>query len=163
VRKQRTANILIEEETQMTTCNEVMTRNPVSCLLSDSVYQAATLMKGQNVGPIPVVESHETNRLVGIVTDRDLALKVIAEGRDPKSTRLESVMTRDPVACTAGDSLQKAFEAMEDHQVRRVPVVDDQKRLVGIISQADVATRIGAPRKTAEVVEKVSRPATGAV
>lgn len=145
----------------MNTCAEVMTRNPVSCLPSDTAFQAATLMKGQNVGPIPVVESRETNRLVGIVTDRDLTLKVIAEGRDPKNTRIEGLMTRHPVTCMPGESLQKAFAAMEDHQVRRIPVVDDDSRLVGIISQADVATRIGAPRKTAEVVEKVSRPATG--
>lgn len=145
----------------MNTCAEVMTRNPVSCLPSDTAYRAATLMKGENVGPIPVVESHETNRLIGIVTDRDLTLQVIAEGRDPKSTRIEGVMTRHPVTCTPEDSLQKAFAAMEDHQVRRIPVVDNENRIVGIISQADVATRIGAPRKTAEVVEKVSRPATG--
>jgi CBS domain-containing protein len=147
----------------MNTCAEVMTRNPVSCLPSDTAYQAAVLMKGQNVGPIPVVESHETNRIVGIVTDRDLALGVIAEGQDPKNTRIEAVMTRHPVTCTPGDNLKKAFAAMEEHQVRRIPVVDDENRLVGIISQADVATRIGAPRKTAEVVEKVSRPGTGAV
>lgn len=143
----------------MNTCAEIMTRQPVACVPSDSVQQAALLMKGQDVGPIPVVESREMNRLVGIVTDRDLALKVVAEGRDVMQTRIEDVMTRNPATCGPGDNLQKVFDVMQSHQVRRIPVIDEQKRLVGIISQADVATRIGAPRKTAEVVEKVSRPA----
>ena len=69
-------------------------------------------------------------------------------------------MTRHPVTCAPNENLQKVFDAMADHQVRRIPVVDDQNRLVGIISQADVATRIGAPKKTGEVVELVSRPAS---
>jgi CBS domain-containing protein len=117
-------------------------------------------MKEQDVGPIPVVDSRENNRLVGIVTDRDLTLKVVADGRDPDSTRIEEVMTRHPVTCPAGENLQKVLDAMAENQVRRIPVVDDQNRLVGIISQADIATRVGAPKKTGEVVEKVSRSAS---
>lgn len=147
----------------MKTCAEVMTKDPAACLASDTARQAALLMKGQDVGPVPVVESRETNRLVGIVTDRDLTLKVIADGRDPDATRIEEIMTRHPVTCASSDDLQKAFDGMVDHQVRRIPVVDSQSRLVGIISQADVATRIGAPKKVAQVVEKVSRPAGASV
>jgi CBS domain-containing protein len=114
-------------------------------------------MRDQDVGPVPVVDDHEAKRVVGIVTDRDLALKIVAEGRDGNAT-LEEVMTRHPSSCRATDNLQTALDAMADNQVRRIPVVDNHDRLVGIISQADVATRIGVSRKTAEIVEQISRP-----
>ena len=143
----------------MTRSSEVMTKSPTCCLPSDTVEKAAQLMKREDVGPIPVVESYQTNRLIGIITDRDLAIKVVAEGRDPTATRLEEVMTRNPVACRAEDELQKVLKAMEEHQVRRIPVVDDQDHIIGIIAQADVATRIGEPMKTAEVVKEISKPA----
>jgi CBS domain-containing protein len=146
----------------MTTCSEVMTKTPAYCLPSSTVREAARLMKGQNVGPIPVVESNEMKKLIGIVTDRDLAVKVVAEGRD-SNTKIEEVMTRDPVACHPQDNLQAALDAMSDNQVRRIPVVDDRDCLVGIIAQADVATRIGAPRKTADLVADLSRANSGPV
>src|SRR2546429_240269 len=141
----------------MNTCGEVMTKHPAYCLPSSTAQEAARLMKGQDVGPIPVVESRESKKLVGIVTDRDLTVKVVAEGLDP-STRIEEVMTRDPVACHPEDNLQTALDAMVDNQVRRIPLVDDDHRLVGIISQADVATPIGAPRKTSVGAQEISRP-----
>ena len=144
----------------MSTCEDVMTKNPISCLRSDTVHVAATLMKQQDVGSIPVVESRETNRLAGIITDRDLTVKVLAEGRDANSTTLEEVMTRHPVTCSPADNLQKAFEAMTRNQVRRIPVVDKENRLVGIIAQADVATRTEATAKVGELVEKVSHSPT---
>jgi CBS domain-containing protein len=141
----------------MDTCAEVMTKDPISCLRSDTAHAAALLMKEQDIGSIPVVESRESNRLAGIITDRDLAVKVLAEGRDATSTKLEEIMTRHPVTCAPGDDLQKAFKAMTSNQVRRIPVVDERKRLVGIIAQADVATRTGATAQVAEVVAKVSQ------
>lgn len=145
----------------MNTCAGVMTKDPISCLRSDTVHAAAVLMKEQDVGSIPVVENRETNRLAGIVTDRDLTVKVLAEGRDATSTKLEEIMTRHPVTCAPEDDLQKVFEAMTSHQVRRIPVIDKDNRLVGIIAQADVATRTEAPpAKVAEVVEKVSQSPT---
>jgi CBS domain-containing protein len=109
-----------------------------------------------NVGPIPVVENERTKKLVDIVTDRDLALKVVADGRDPKVTKVEEVMTREVVTCRPEDDLQRALDAMSEHQLRRVPVVDDGNKLVGIIAQADVATRVNQPQKTAETVEGIS-------
>jgi CBS domain-containing protein len=147
----------------MSTCQEVITRDPVSCLRSDTVHVAAALMKEQDVGSIPVVENRENNRLAGIITDRDLTVKVLAEGRDANSTKLEEVMTRHPVTCAPGDDLQKAFEAMTSNRVRRIPVVDQENRLVGIIAQADVATRTEATAKVAELVEKVSHSPTAEV
>ena len=138
-------------------CSEIMTKDPVCCLPTDTVDKAAQLMKTENVGPIPVVADHQVKRLVGIVTDRDLALKVVAEALDAKSTTVEEVMTTGVVACRVGDDLEKALGAMEERQVRRIPVVDDNDQIVGIIAQADIATRVKRPEKTAEVVEEISK------
>lgn len=148
------------EGVNMNTCADVMTKDPISCQGSDTVHVAAVLMKEQDVGSIPVVDSRQNNRLAGIITDRDLTVKVLAEGRDANTTKLEEVMTRHPVTCAPGDNLQKVFEAMTSNQVRRIPVVDQENRLVGIIAQADVATRTEAPAKVAEIVEKVSQSPT---
>ena len=141
----------------MKKCSEVMTKSLVYCLPNDTVAKAAELMKSENIGPILVVESDDTKRLVGIVTDRDLALKVVAEGRDAKSTKVETVMTRNVVTCRADDDLQKALDAMAENQLRRIPVVDTDNRILGIIAQADVATRVDQPEKTAEMVKEISQ------
>ena len=141
----------------MKKCNEIMTKNPVYCLPNDSVTKVAELMKSENIGSIPIVDNEQTEKLVGIVTDRELALKIIAEGRYAKSTKVEAVMTHKLVTCHADDDLQKALDAMAEHQLRRIPVVDNDNKIVGIIAQADVATRAGQPEKTAEMVKEVSQ------
>ena len=141
----------------MKKCNEVMTRNPVCCLPEDMVAKVAQLMQSENIGSVPVIENEQTQKLVGIVTDRDLALKVVAPGHDAKSTKVETVMTRQVVTCRAGDDLQKALDAMAEHQLRRIPIVDDADKIVGIIAQADVATRVNQPEKTAAVVKEISQ------
>ena len=141
----------------MKKCNEVMTKNPVCCLPNDSVAKAAELMKSGNIGSIPVIEDEQTQKLVGIVTDRDLALKIVAKGQDAKSTKVEAVMTRQIVTCHAGDDLQKALDAMAEHQLRRIPIVDNDNKIVGIIAQADVATRVNQPEKTAAMVKEISQ------
>ncbi|HEY8226222.1 MAG TPA: CBS domain-containing protein [Pyrinomonadaceae bacterium] len=149
----------LKGETNMK-CKEIMTENPVCCLPGDTVDQAAQLMKDDNVGSIPVVADQKTKRLLGIITDRDLAVKVVAQARQISAVTVEEVMTRDPVTCHADDDFQKAVEAMEKHQVRRIPVVDDNNQIVGIIAQADVAVRAREPETTAEVVEEISKSAT---
>ncbi len=141
----------------MKRCDEVMTRNPVCCLPTTLAAGAAQLMKRENIGPIPVIEGEQTRRLVGIVTDRDLALKIVAEGRDAQSTKVEAVMTHKVVTCRAEDDVQKALDAMAEHQLRRIPVVDKEGKILGIIAQADVATRVNQPDKTAEVVKGISQ------
>ena len=141
----------------MKKCNEVMTKDPVCCLPNDSVAKAAELMQSENIGSIPVIENKQNQKLVGIVTDRDLALKVVAGALDARSTTVEMVMTPDVVTCHADDDLQKALDAMAEHQLRRIPVVDNDNRIVGIIAQADVATRADQPEKTAEVVKEISQ------
>jgi CBS domain-containing protein len=141
----------------MKKCSEVMTSKPVCCVPNDMVSRAAKLMKVGNIGAIPVVEDEQNRKLVGIVTDRDLALHIVAEGRDPKSTKVRAVMTGKVVTCMADDDLQKALDAMAANQLRRIPVVDSQNQLVGIIAQADVATRVDQPDKTAAVVKEISQ------
>lgn len=141
----------------MKKCNEVMTKDLVYCLPNDSVVKAAELMKSENIGSIPVIENRQSQKLVGIVTDRDLALSIVAGALDAKSTTVESVMTHQVVTCHAEDDLQKALDAMAEHQLRRIPVVDNDNKIVGIIAQADVATRADQPEKTAEVVKEISQ------
>jgi CBS domain-containing protein len=140
-------------------CSEVMTVNPSCCLVTDTVHRAAQLMKSEDVGPIPILNDPEIRRLEGIITDRDIVLKVVAEDRDPKNTRVTEIMTTDVVTCRVNDDVHQALHLMEQHQVRRIPIVNDTGQLAGIVSQADVATRMQEPGKTAEVVKEISKAA----
>jgi CBS domain-containing protein len=142
----------------MKKCSDVMTQGPVCCLPTDTVSKAAQLMKSEDVGSIPVIEDEQTMKLIGIVTDRDLALQVVAPERDPGSTQVSDVMTYEVVTCRTTDDVQKAVDAMAQHQLRRMPVIDEDRRIVGIISQADVATRIDRTEETAEMVKEISQP-----
>jgi len=141
----------------MKKCNEVMTKNPVCCLPNDSVAKAAELMQRENIGSVPVIENEQSQKLIGIVTDRDLALKIVSVALDAKSTKVEAVMTHEVVTCLADDDLQKALDAMAEHQLRRIPIVDNDNKILGIIAQADVATRADQPEKTAEMVKEISQ------
>jgi CBS domain-containing protein len=141
----------------MMKCGEVMTKDPVCSLPNNTVKKVAQLMKRENIGSVPIVEDEQTRTLVGIVTDRDLALKIVAKGRDANSTKVEKVMTRQVVTCRAEDDVQKALDVMGKNQLRRIPIVDDDNRIVGIIAQADVATRMNQPEKTATVVKEISQ------
>jgi CBS domain-containing protein len=141
----------------MKKCNEVMTKNPICCTPDDMANKAAELMKRGNIGSIPVIEDEQSKKIAGIVTDRDLVMNIVAEGRDAKSTKVGSVMTRKVVTCQEDDDLQKALDAMSNHQLRRIPVVDNNHKILGIIAQADVATRVNQPEKTAEVVKDISQ------
>jgi len=140
----------------MPNCSQLMTHDPVFCLASDTVERAAQLMRQEDVGSLPVIESHLNKKLLGIITDRDIALKVVADGRDVR-TRAQEVMTRTPVTSQADNDLQVALNAMAANQVRRIPIVDDQNEIVGIISQSDVATRVSEPTRTAELVKEISK------
>ncbi len=137
-------------------CSDVMTEDLVYCMPGDSAMNAAQLMKQEDVGPVLVVEEGHGKVLVGIVTDRDLALKVVGEGRDPQRTPVKDVMSKKLVTCRADDNIEQAMSAMAQYQLRRIPVVADGMKLVGIISQADIA-RENAPEKTGEVVKEISQ------
>lgn len=134
-------------------CQDVMTKNPSTCQGSSPVVDAAKMMEREGVGSIPVCED---GKLVGIVTDRDIALRVVASGRDPKQTVIQDVMTRDVESVPADAPIDRALEAMESRQVRRIPVIDGSGTLVGIIAQADIA-RMGDDHATGEVVEAISK------
>lgn len=143
----------------MKKCRDIMTADPAFCIPTDPASMAARLMRDHDTGSIPVAEDRKTKRLVGIVTDRDLAISVVAEERDPAGTTVGDVMTPNPIVCRPGDDLDAAIHAMERHQVRRIPVTDVEGRLAGMISQADIAVHSGAPEKIGKVVEEVSKPA----
>jgi CBS domain-containing protein len=140
------------------TCMDLMTDNPTCCQPSDTAVAASQIMRDEDVGSVPVIDDKQ--RLLGIITDRDVALRVVAAERDPGGTTVQDVMTRNPIACRPGDAMQRALDLMAQHQLRRLPVVGDDRRLVGIIAQADIATRLDAPRQTAAVVEDISQPST---
>ena len=135
-----------------------MTENPVCCLPNDSVSQAARVMRREHISPVPVVSDERTKEIIGIVTDRDLAIKVVAESRDPNRTTVGDVMTHAIVVCRESDDLSSALSAMEEYQIRRVPVIDHRGRLVGIISQEDVSSGIHKPT-SAVLMAEISRAA----
>ena len=141
-------------------CDQLMTREPVCCLPNDNVIKAAQIMKRADIGLIPIIDTEETKMIVGILSDRDMTMNVIAESRDPQTTTVEEVMTRKVVSCQVSDDIQKAMDLMMEYQLRRIPVVDKSNKIVGIISQADVATRLNQPGTTAEVVKEISQPRT---
>ena len=118
--------------------SEVMSRHPAVCTRSNSAQTAAAMMKENDTGILPVVEDNYTRRLVGVITDRDLCLAVVAAGRDPNHTWIEDHMTEDPVFCVAEDRTETVLEIMKRHQVRRVPVVNNEKVLQGMVSLSDL-------------------------
>jgi CBS domain-containing protein len=122
-----------------------MTENPICCLPEDNVGQAARVMRRERVGSIPVVTDDLRKELIGVITDRDLAFKVVGESRDAIRTRVYDVMTRAVIACRDDDDVVSALLAMQEHQIRRVPVVDYSGRIVGVISEGDVSV-CGTPR-----------------
>ena len=135
----------------------VMTRDPVFCLPDEGVVECAKLMAREDVGLIPVVESRDTRRLVGVVTDRDLCLGVVAEGRDPETVTIENCMTDRVVTCRPEDELEVALDRMREHRIRRIVVVDETGCCVGVVAQADVVKAAPAP-EVKETIAQISKP-----
>jgi CBS domain-containing protein len=132
---------------------DAMTQNPRFVSTTDTVADAARALKDEDVGSVPVVEGE---RLVGIITDRDITTRVVAEGRDPGSTSVREVASGELVTAEPTADLGEALSLMAQHQVRRLPVVE-QGRLVGILAQADVADQLG-DKETGRLVEAISEP-----
>jgi CBS domain-containing protein len=109
-------------------------------------------MRSEDVGSLPVVEGE---RLVGVLTDRDIATRVVAEGKDSSATSVGEVLSGDPVTVTPEENLDEALAKMSRHQVRRLPVVEEDGRLVGVLAQADVAGE-GRDKETGELVQEIS-------
>jgi CBS domain-containing protein len=140
----------------MPTCRELMTRDPVCCESTDAVTRVAELMKREDVGSVPVVETLSARRLIGIVTDRDLVTRVVAGGLAVERATAKDAMTFNPATCREEDDISQAMRMMAQRQVRRMPVIDSDGRVVGIISQADVATRMRSECETGQMVESIS-------
>jgi CBS domain-containing protein len=132
---------------------KVMTANPCAIDADKPVSYAAKMMRDEDVGLAPIVEG---DRLIGTVTDRDIAIRVVAEGKDPESTTVREIASTDLVTIDPQQDLDEALRLMARHQVRRLPVVDEDGRLVGVVAQADIA-REGGDRETGELVEEISR------
>jgi CBS domain-containing protein len=131
---------------------EIMTSNPSTVEPDKTVVDAARIMKQEDAGVVPVTEN---GRLTGMVTDRDIAIRVVAESKDPKSTTVREVASSDLVTIDPQQDLDEALRLMAQHQVRRLPVVEEDGRLVGVVAQADVA-RHGNDTQTGQVVQEIS-------
>jgi CBS domain-containing protein len=121
--------------------SEVMSKHPACCWPSSSALAAAMLMQQRDTGILPVIQDPFTPKLVGVVTDRDLCLHVIAGGRDPAHIWISECMTEDPVCCTAEDDAGHALALMKDHRVRRLPVVNERREVVGMLSLSDLVRK----------------------
>lgn len=139
---------------------EIMTRNPACCTPDDTAEQAAALMEDNDCGCVPVVEDQETRKLIGLVTDRDIALRGVGRGRDG-STPVRELMSADVSCCGPDSDVEEAERIMTERQVRRVPVIDEGGCCVGMIAQADLAREADhgvSDREVGQVVERVSEP-----
>ena len=134
---------------------DAMTENPRSIGASASVVEAARLMRDEHIGSLPITDDEE---LVGMITDRDITTRVVAEAADPKMTSVGDVVSRDLISVEPDEDLEEAVQLMASHQVRRLPVVENG-RLVGIVAQADIALKDND--KTAQLVEAISEPSAG--
>jgi CBS domain-containing protein len=141
--------------------SEIMSKNPRSVSPDTPVSEAAQLMKEEDVGLVPVVErvggAETRGRLVGVVTDRDIAIRAVAEGRAVDSP-VSEVMSGGVKTCSPDDSVEDAMAMMGREQVRRIPIVDERGSLVGVVSQADVVRMAGKDRQAEKTVEQISRP-----
>jgi len=135
---------------------DIMTERMAFCMPEKTVDEVARMMVACDCGAIPVVDP-VTKQAVGIVTDRDIVCRAVAKGLDPARVRVEEMMTMPIIAVTPDDTIEKCLAEMESAQIRRMPVVDAQGRLCGMISQADIA-RTAPPSQTAHLMHDVSRP-----
>jgi CBS domain-containing protein len=135
------------------TARDVMT-SPAECAgENDTIADAAKRLAQLDVGSMPICG--EDDRLKGMITDRDIVVKVIAQGGDPSQTKVSELAQGKPVTVGADNSVEDALDVMAEHKIRRLPVIDDQKKLVGIVSQADIATHL-PEKKVGDLVEAIS-------
>jgi CBS domain-containing protein len=131
--------------------SEVMTPNPRTVQLSDTIEDAAKIMRDEDTGAVPVIED---DRVVGMITDRDIVIRAVADG-DFECT-IDDIVSDDVVCATPDMSTAEAAELMGEHQIRRLPVVDDDEHLVGIVSLGDIAVKEGRDSRTGETLENIS-------
>jgi len=138
---------------------EIMSSNPQCCTPDDTLRDAARMMADSDCGCLPVVQDTAGKRVIGVLTDRDIAVRGVARGKTPDS-KVNDVMSPAPACCSAEDDVEVVEKIMIDKQVRRVPVVDADGRVVGMIAQADLArdNRAASDREVGRIVEKISEP-----
>lgn len=137
---------------------DVMTTNPACCTADTPLKDAAKMMVDNDCGCIPVVESKENKKPIGMITDRDITIRTVAEGRNPLDLKVWDAMTKNAFTVTPDTSLDSCCDLMEKNQIRRVAVVDSDGSCCGMIAQADIAVNADSKR-TAEVVQEVSKTA----
>jgi CBS domain-containing protein len=138
---------------------EVMTFNPICCLSSDTAQKVAQILRDNNVGSVPVVADEQSRKLVGMITDRDICCSIVAAGFDTKTITIEDFVHTNPVTCRDGENLDKCERAMQQKQIRRIPVIDGDGAVIGIVSQADLALK-DKPEKVSKTVSEISKPET---
>jgi CBS domain-containing protein len=140
-----------------TKVREVMTERPRCVTPETPLNQVAELMDTEDIGSVPVLDGE---RLTGMITDRDIVIRAVAKGKDPRGMPVREVSTGKLVTVTPDSNLSDAAELMATYQVRRLPVVDDDNRLVGIVAQADVAMQ-AKEKDVGQMVESISQPPSG--
>jgi CBS domain-containing protein len=140
-----------------TKVRDVMTDRPRCVTLETPISEVAQLMESEDIGSLPVLEG---DQLAGMITDRDIVLRAIAKGKDPRGMPVREVASRELVTVYAEDDLSNALKKMASQQVRRLPVVDEENRLVGVLAQADVALEV-KEKAVGEMVEEISKSPTG--
>ena len=140
-----------------TKVREVMTDRPRCVTLETPISEVAQLMESEDIGSLPVLEG---DQLAGMVTDRDIVVRAIAQGKDPRGMPVREVASRELVTVYADDDLSNALKKMASEQVRRLPVVDEDNRLVGVLAQADMALEM-KEKAVGEMVEEISKSPTG--
>ena len=140
-----------------TKVHEVMTDSPRCVTPDTSVSDAAVLMESEDIGSLPILDGE---RLAGMVTDRDIVIRAIAKGKDPKGMHVRDIASDEVVTVHANDNLSDALQLMASRQVRRLPVVDENDRLVGVLAQADVAAS-AKEKSVGEMVEEISKSPVG--
>ncbi len=136
---------------------DLMTKNPASVTPDADLAKVARLMADHNVGSIPVVENASSKKVIGMVTDRDIAIRAVAQGKNPVQMQAQEVMSSQVVTVKQDDDIQNVTKVMEQHQVRRVPVVDETGMICGMVAQADIALKTN-DKMTGNVVEDISKP-----
>lgn len=137
-------------------CKTIMTKSVKMCDANCTAKEAAQIMKKVNTGAVPIVDAHD--KVLGIITDRDITIHVIAEGKDPSKVKIMDFMSKHIVTMHQDDHIDDAIRKMKENKVRRLPIVDDEDKLVGIISLGDLAVLSNAEHETFKALEEISEP-----
>jgi len=141
-------------------CKDLMTKYLKMCREECTVKDAAQIMKDLNVGAVPVI--NDNNEPVGIITDRDIMLNTLTKHMDPQKTPITEIMSKPVIICKEYDDINVAIDKMKKHKIRRIPVVNDYNKLVGIISLGDIAVLSREEHETFEALEEISQPVSSA-